>query len=354
MNKVSVIVPIYKIPEYALRSCIESLLLQSYSDIEILLVDDGSPDNCGSICDQYASQDSRVISLHKANGGVSSARNLGLDKSTGDYILFVDGDDAIHYDCISTMVNIAVEEASDIVVCGYMRFFTEKVPFDKAATDEKKYSTFTKEEDLRCMQRKCLIEDDLLGARFNGSPWCKLYRSDLIKNENYRFDTSLVRSQDNFFNLHIFGKAKKICYTPNQLYFYRHLAQSAVNRFRPNLFEISDRYLTCVANEIEKQNLTLTFKDTYEHVRLEKLGEFFSTYAAHKDNHSRYSKKINAMKKAYNSWIPDVFDIYFTVPCGDLYAYVYKKCLKKQWFHLLYAMIKAKGFIRILYYKYKH
>ena len=94
MPKVSVIVPVYKVESY-LRKCVDSILGQSFSDFEVILVDDGSPDNCGAICDDYATRDQRVKVIHKINGGLSDARNVGLDAAIGQYICFVDSDDWI-------------------------------------------------------------------------------------------------------------------------------------------------------------------------------------------------------------------------------------------------------------------
>ena len=100
---VSIIVPVYKVPEQYLRKCIESTMTQTLQNIEILLVDDGSPDQCGEICDAYAEKDSRVKTLHKQNGGLSSARNYGCRAARGKWIMFVDGDDWIEPDMCRTM-----------------------------------------------------------------------------------------------------------------------------------------------------------------------------------------------------------------------------------------------------------
>ena len=119
MGKVSIIVPIYNVEKY-LSKCIESILSQTYKNIEIILVDDGSPDNSPQICDEYAKKDDRIIVIHKANGGVSSARNAGLDIATGKYIGFVDPDDYIMND-IGEIINILGKSNYDIAISGYNR-----------------------------------------------------------------------------------------------------------------------------------------------------------------------------------------------------------------------------------------
>ncbi|WP_209122916.1 glycosyltransferase family 2 protein [Alkalihalobacillus sp. BA299] len=115
-TKISIIVPVYKVEKY-LHKCIDSILNQSYPNLEIILVNDGSPDNCGSICDEYAEQDQRVKVIHKENGGLSSARNSGLDLATGEYIGFVDSDDYIEKDMYEELYKAAYEHSADVVEC---------------------------------------------------------------------------------------------------------------------------------------------------------------------------------------------------------------------------------------------
>ena len=110
---ISVIVPVYKVEKYIHR-CIDSILAQTFTDFELILVDDGSPDCCGSICDEYAKKDSRVTVIHKKNGGLSDARNAGLDFAMGDYILFVDSDDYIDADLLEQTYSAASSEAPEL------------------------------------------------------------------------------------------------------------------------------------------------------------------------------------------------------------------------------------------------
>lgn len=121
MSKFSVIVPIYKVEKYV-RKCIESILSQTYEDYELILVDDGSPDNCPSICDEYAEKDRRIIVIHKSNGGLVSARNIGVQTASGDYICYVDGDDWIQNNFLETIYNRGISQDNpDMVVFGALR-----------------------------------------------------------------------------------------------------------------------------------------------------------------------------------------------------------------------------------------
>lgn len=125
--KISVIVPVYKVEPYLSR-CLDSIINQTYRNLEIILVDDGSPDHCGEICDEYARQDSRIRVIHKSNGGLSDARNHGIDVATGDYIAFVDSDDYVTTDMYEKMLARLEFDNSDMVVCNYYRFDEGSVP----------------------------------------------------------------------------------------------------------------------------------------------------------------------------------------------------------------------------------
>lgn len=125
MDKISVVIPVYNTEQF-LERCIDSVLAQTYPNLEVILVDDGSQDNCGLICDQYAHQDNRVKVIHKRNGGVSSARNCGLDVASGDYITFVDSDDYIDPNMYESMINIAKKYQCELVMCDCIKEFEDK------------------------------------------------------------------------------------------------------------------------------------------------------------------------------------------------------------------------------------
>ena len=118
---ISVIIPIYNVENY-LAKCVNSVIDQNYKNLEIILVNDGSPDNCGSICDEYAQKDNRIVVIHKKNGGLSDARNAGLKISTGDFITFVDSDDYVNKDFISTLVSLIQDFEADIAISPFIHF----------------------------------------------------------------------------------------------------------------------------------------------------------------------------------------------------------------------------------------
>lgn len=125
LPKISVIIPVYRVEQY-LEECVDSILVQEYPLLEIILVDDGSPDRCPQICEEYAQKDNRVVAVHKKNGGLASARNAGLDRATGEYIAFVDSDDWIEPQTYSKMLDFAIEKNLDIVCCEISRISNGK------------------------------------------------------------------------------------------------------------------------------------------------------------------------------------------------------------------------------------
>lgn len=124
MSELSIIVPVYKVEKY-LPKCIDSILAQTFKDFELILIDDGSPDNCGKICDEYAEKDNRIVVIHQENAGVSAARNAGLDIATGTYIGFVDSDDWIEPDMYEVLINTAKCKNADVAVCGFNVYTNE-------------------------------------------------------------------------------------------------------------------------------------------------------------------------------------------------------------------------------------
>ena len=169
---VSVIVPVYKVERY-LRRCVESIIHQTYTNLEIILVDDGSPDNCGAICDEYAKCDSRIRVIHKENGGLSSARNAGLDAAKGEYITFVDSDDTVDLDMVEYLYNILRKENADISI-GLHRII--KGPH--------RWISFSNVHDCVVTPKDC-VRKLLYNDGVDTSAWAKLYRIDAFRNVRY-------------------------------------------------------------------------------------------------------------------------------------------------------------------------
>jgi glycosyltransferase involved in cell wall biosynthesis len=206
MNKlVSIIVPIYNVEKY-LHRCVHSILKQTYRNIEIILVDDGSPDRCGEMCDEYASLDKRVKVIHKENGGLSDARNMGINISRGCYISFIDSDDWIHEKYIEILVDILEKGNADISVCGFLKTSVED--FTRAPLNEHIFE-FTNIEALEQLYGE--FSTQLVVA------WGKLLKKSLL--QNIRFPIGRLH-EDVFTTYKIIYEAKKVVFTTNQLLYY--------------------------------------------------------------------------------------------------------------------------------------
>lgn len=194
---VSLVVPIYKAQDY-LRECVDSLLAQTYDNIEIVLIDDGSPDGCGAICDEYAARDGRINVLHQRNLGVSAARNAGVSASKGAFTAFIDADDWADCDLVEYLLDLLTETDSDIAVCGC-----------ETSGNSSTGKVFTGEEALREM---------LLQKSFDTGPWSKLFKTELVKREpfpeNMFFEDLAVMCR-------IIGGAQRVVYSDRKIYHYR-------------------------------------------------------------------------------------------------------------------------------------
>lgn len=171
---VSVIVPIYNVEKY-IDKCIKSICAQSYKNLEIILVDDGSPDKCGGICDAYANQDSRIVVIHKENGGLSDARNAGLNICCGKYVTFIDSDDYVEFDYIETLYTALIESRADISIGDYF-YETENGLTINDYFDSGK---------VRVLNQKEAIGELCKLRLFSNSAWAKLYPTDFFSDIRY-------------------------------------------------------------------------------------------------------------------------------------------------------------------------
>lgn len=213
-EKVSVIVPIYKVEKY-LDRCVNSIINQTCQNLEIILVDDGSPDNCPKLCEDYAKQYSRIKVVHKENGGLSSARNAGLDVMTGDFVTFVDSDDILDLSFIEKCLEVLKNENAQIVSCKALRFSNEE-DIELAKKNNGSIEVYTKKHALKnTFLRPCDYEFYVA--------WGKLYKSKIF--ENLRF-TNGVLHEDEYICHYLFDKCEKFAVLNENLYYYYVNAES--------------------------------------------------------------------------------------------------------------------------------
>lgn len=202
---VSIVVPIYKVEKY-LRQCIDSIIVQTYTNLEIILVDDGSPDRCPSICDEYAITDSRIKVVHKANGGLSDARNAGTAMVTGEYVVYIDSDDWIRRDYVEKLVKMAVGQCAEMAICGSQNVSTRETP-DEVASDYK-VCVFTQKEAL------CNL---LYQNKMDTSAWGRIVKSEIAK--KHLFPKGML-FEDLATIYKYMLECTKITYTSEPMYFY--------------------------------------------------------------------------------------------------------------------------------------
>ena len=205
--KISVIVPIYNVEKY-LRDCIDSILKQTYTNLEIILVDDGSSDKCPKICDEYARVDSRIIVVHKKNGGLSDARNVGLNICTGDYISFIDSDDWVNNNMLETLMDSITNNSSDFSFCGISRMNED----DNSCIELIKYGIERKET------KYAFFKDILVRNHENVSVCNKLYLASIF--QDIRFPVGQLY-EDAAIICKVMNKIKTVSYTGSVNYYYR-------------------------------------------------------------------------------------------------------------------------------------
>lgn len=213
---ISVIVPIYNVEKY-IRKCVDSIIGQTYMNIELFLVDDGSPDNCGAICDEYAQKDKRIRVIHKENGGLSSARNAALDVVTGDYVMFVDSDDWVEPDFCKKALEMAIKEDVPIVSFGYNNVVIKKKDnvVERYGRTTNNVRKVTSSEAIRHV----ILKDDVIFS----FAWNKIYKRELFKDVRYPVGMNYEDQGTTYILLH---KAKNIFVSDDILYNYVRRADS--------------------------------------------------------------------------------------------------------------------------------
>lgn len=206
---ISIIVPIYKVEKY-LEKCIGTIMDQTYKNIEIILVDDGSPDNSPQICDEYAKKDSRIIVIHQKNGGLSNARNSALNIAKGEYIGFVDGDDYIANDMYETLYNAIKENNAQMAICRAFNVNENgELMQDEIQPDIK--------EDIKVFTKYEAMKEMLFDKNIRGYVWSKLFKRDCF--ENLRFPEGR-NYEDIAISIKCFEKTDRIVYVNKQIYYY--------------------------------------------------------------------------------------------------------------------------------------
>lgn len=280
---ISVIVPIYNVEKY-LSKCVDSIINQTYKNLEIILVDDGSPDNCPKICDEYENQDSRIKVIHKENGGLSDARNAGMKIASGDYIFFVDSDDWISVDTLYRLLDSAEQYGADIAECNIYSVKdnrTEEYYSNKFALYDNNYSIM-----------QAYIKD----YKIKTVVWNKLYKKDILK--NILFEVGKY-NEDEFFTYRVLSNSERLVHIDYCGYYYIQRGNSIMG----------ENYSLKKLDSLEGFAKRASFvKDNYPDLYFFELNSVtfacinhYQTILKNKqvDNNKEGRKKIKAIKKQF-------------------------------------------------------
>ena len=287
---ISVIIPVYKVEQY-LHKCIDSVINQTYSNLEIILVDDGSPDNCGMICDEYSQKDSRIRVIHKENGGLSDARNAGLDIATGDYIGFVDSDDYISIDMYSVLIQVLLQTNTDISMCGMYDIFEGKTTI---SCNGDKIEILSPSDGLRT----CIYEQKIRMCACN-----KLYKKNIFDTLRYPKGKTY---EDAYIISDIFLIVSKASVIYKPLYYYYHRPMSITT----SSFSASD------LDKIEAyEHVCENVKKYFPNLRRESMARLLWVYLSILDKSCLKSeqKELNKRLQRYiRNNIKYIIDSFFT------------------------------------------
>ena len=229
---ISVIVPIYKVEAY-LRQCVDSILAQTYTDLDIVLVDDGSTDNCPAICDAYARKDARVQVVHKPNGGLMSARQAGLRVAKGDYVGFVDGDDWIESDMYARFASAIDRYTPDMALCEFYYAFADH---NEPSTQHLQRAYYTKAQLAQEIYPTMLYHAPYYSFGINPCCWSKVFKKELLEQCLYPVTPKVKIGEDAAFTYPCLLAAESLAYVDGCLYHYRNNAQSMTAAFNGDNF----------------------------------------------------------------------------------------------------------------------
>lgn len=245
----SVIVPVYKVDKAYLGECFESIISQSFSDIELIIVDDGADEDTASFIDSYDYKGIDAKIIHQENMGVAVARNVGLFAATGEYVTFIDSDDTIGQDCFKTIIEYSKENELDVLLFGINILRDGRASiFSPYTCDIPRFSPKKKEELLFKILVGILpfYECPPASADAAGSACAKLYRREFLVNNDLRYTQGLKRAEDMEYNLRVIDKAGSVGYLYKMFYNYRQLATSATYTYRPGGIEVFSKSLGAI------------------------------------------------------------------------------------------------------------
>lgn len=293
---ISIIIPVYKVELY-IRNCLNSVLNQTYKDYEVILIDDGSPDACGKICEEYAENRSNWNVVHQKNAGQAAARNAGLSIAKGDYICFIDSDDSVDPNYLQELYHALIETNSNLAICGYQRI--------------NESSEIVQAE--RCESEK-LDENELweeIFGHLNNAVWNKLYRKDILK--DLQFPEGLYHGEDLMFNLQYISRCNGAVQIKSKLYHYweregsitksgfserkimeidsKDSAREFVKNHNPNFLSVADKYCFRARMNVIR-NIYKNFKENNYSKQVCEFSRYVKEHYPKVSSHIKFKEKI--------------------------------------------------------------
>ncbi len=314
MDLISIIVPVYNVENY-IRECIDSILAQTMRSFELILVDDGSKDASGRICDEYADADDRIRVIHKENGGLSSARNMGLDEAKGEYICFVDSDDAVRADYLEKLYGAIERDRSDLIVCDI-----DAPKLSTAATPANSPFSMAVSEAKRWLYDQTSREYVLMVVA-----WNKMYAKELLN--GIRYPVGRLH-EDEFMIGRVLSRAKAVSFVPDKLYVYRDNASgitSDANRFNLRHFDVIDAYKERISGAMDDGDPEFAIATLK--IALYKCARFYSEGKTHGADDfaatagKRYREVLKEFKKLLNLKQRMKYSLFLVMPDRFLTIY---------------------------------
>lgn len=306
MPKVSVIVPVYNVEKY-IHKCVDSLVNQTLKDIEIILVDDGSPDNCGKICDEYAKKDTRIKVIHKKNAGVSAARNDGIDNSKSDYVMFVDSDDWCNPNMCEIAYNTVMDTKADISI--FTNYYSYS-NYEEVPTTVPKKLLLENYDNIEKLQLTVLHRGYIKlidqNANYGGitAPWGKIFSLKLIRENEIKFNLNVNGLfDDGLFVMETLERAKLVSFDNIPVYHYRILDNSIVRSFNKNKLNTYNNIYLEIKKFISKYDKKDLFLEAYYARVILYFIVSLQTYFFNKYNKENLIKKLKELKITMNSTV---------------------------------------------------
>lgn len=301
--KFSIVVPVYKTEAY-LGRCIDSLIRQTLTDIEIILVDDGSPDNCPRICDQYEKKDSRIKVIHQKNAGVSAARNKGLEYATGEWILFCDSDDWMEANACEVLYQTGIEKNVDIVVGDIKIIHGKKQRYNQFFSSEFVFRSRKRLDQLvmaDLYQGYCPLPPKTPSIGYGG-PWNKAVRRCLLLQKNIRFDTSLLGIFDDIlYTAYLYANAQSIAYVQKAVYNYVSIPTSITKTYKPNSLDINRRIFQAFRKFIVEYSTDNQWEPAFHAMVIRRFEETLRLYFFNKKNPQQLTQILRELKQTMNT-----------------------------------------------------